>query len=48
MTPAFIRAVDLVLRHEGVLVEGIPVAEALINEGLARRYTGGTRQGWCQ
>ena len=31
-----------------VLVEGIPVAEALINERLARRYTGGARQGWCQ
>lgn len=30
-----------------VLVEGLPVAEALIAEGHARRYAGGTRQGWC-
>ena len=30
-----------------VLVAGMPIAEALIDDGLARRYTGGTRQGWC-
>lgn len=30
-----------------VLVDGLPVAEALVNAGLARRYAGGTRQGWC-
>ena len=30
-----------------VLVAGMPVGEALINNGLARRYAGGQRQGWC-
>lgn len=30
-----------------VLVDGLPIAEALINDGLARRYAGGARQGWC-
>ena len=30
-----------------VLVNGLPVAIAMINDGLARPYTGGTRQGWC-
>ena len=30
-----------------VSVGGSPVAAVLISEGLARPYTGGTRQGWC-
>jgi micrococcal nuclease len=27
--------------------EGTDIAQALISEGLARAYDGGTRQGWC-
>ena len=30
-----------------VLVDGRPVADVLIAEGLARPYTGAARQGWC-
>jgi endonuclease YncB( thermonuclease family) len=30
-----------------VMVDGVRVADTLIAEGLARKYTGGTRQGWC-
>jgi endonuclease YncB( thermonuclease family) len=34
--------VDAVVRVAGKLV-----ADTLVAEGLARKYTGGTRQGWC-
>jgi hypothetical protein len=34
--------VDAVVR-----VAGKPVADTLVAEGLARKYTGATRQGWC-
>lgn len=30
-----------------VTVNGTPIAQVLVNEGLARVYTGGARQGWC-
>lgn len=30
-----------------VLVNGLLVSEALVVNGHARRYAGGTRQGWC-
>lgn len=30
-----------------VLADGMDVAEVLIAEGLARRYDGGHREGWC-
>lgn len=30
-----------------VLVDGTPVAEPMIQSGLARAYQGGRRQGWC-
>jgi endonuclease YncB( thermonuclease family) len=31
-----------------VMVNGVRVADTLVAEGLARPYTGGARQGWCQ
>lgn len=30
-----------------VTAEGVDVAETMIREGLARRYSGGRRQPWC-
>lgn len=30
-----------------VTVDGKNVGDTLVSEGLARVYTGGTRQGWC-
>lgn len=30
-----------------VMVDGVRIADTLIAEGFARKYTGGTRQGWC-
>lgn len=30
-----------------VTVAGKNISQTLIDEGLARKYTGGTRQGWC-
>ena len=30
-----------------VVADGVNVADVLVSEGLARRYTGGARQGWC-
>lgn len=28
-------------------IDGRPVSDTLVAEGLARPYSGGTRQGWC-
>jgi len=30
-----------------VIVDGRPIAAVLVAEGLARPYTGGARQSWC-
>lgn len=30
-----------------ILVDGLNVGDVLISEGLARRYNGGQRRGWC-
>jgi endonuclease YncB( thermonuclease family) len=31
-----------------LLVQQVNVADTLVSEGLARRYNGGKRAGWCQ
>jgi len=39
---------DRYRRRLGVLLlDGADVADTMIEEGLARRYRGGRRQGWC-
>jgi endonuclease YncB( thermonuclease family) len=31
-----------------LIVQQVDVADTLVSEGLARRYNGGKRSGWCQ
>lgn len=31
-----------------LIVQQLDVADTLVSEGLARRYNGGKRLGWCQ
>ena len=54
---AFLRQGDVVLRNIGrdkyfrlladVYVDGESLAGYLLDQGMAREYSGGTRQGWC-
>jgi len=31
-----------------MIIDGISLADSLINNGLARSYDGGKRDGWCE